>query len=71
MNLTVLFGANEFKVTELDPGINVQTLYDEYKVGWRLPEGTTPYVNNQQVSFSHNLSNNDTVEFRKSTGNKA
>ena len=71
MNLTVIFGANEFRVTDIAPGTTVQTLYDDNRTGWNLPSNTSPDVNNEKVNFSHKLSNGDTVEFRKSTGNKA
>ena len=76
ITINIISGANEHKNLTVDSGYTIDDLRDDFETPFGIPKDSTAVVTHQNGEVitdcddDYELSNGDTVEFRKETGTK-
>ncbi len=69
--VTIVCGADEQKLTSLEPGVTAGEVADRLRQVMNIPEGATMFARGREVGPDYTLVPGDTVEFIRQAGRKA
>lgn len=70
IKITVRHGANSWPLENIDNGLTVKQLFNDFKTPFNLPDKSDPKINGDKVDWNQEVHNGDSITFEKRSGTK-